>query len=546
MEPDIVIEDVRGVPMRVYASRPRSLLQLAGAVLGRPARDFLVCGDERVTDHELLADAQAVAASLQAQGLARGERVAVLAANSVEWGVAFWGVVAAGGVVAALNGWWAPDEVAYAVAHSEPRFLIVDAARLERLSGDAAGRAALSRIDATFVIDASEPDQLPFSSLVADGAGRERSAVSMEEDDPVAVFYTSGTTGRSKGAIATHRSWIAAVQSLQHVAAAGGPPPPDRLPEVGLATLPLFHVSGCQAALVAALVAGTRTVMLPGRFDPERAMAAIEAEQVTRWSAVPTMVSRVCRHAARARYDLSSVRSISYGGSPAPPELPALVRETFPNVRSVGNAYGLTESGTVISVNTGASFEGRPRSVGRPFPVIEVRIGAGGDEPGAARGGEPVPGPIELRGPMIMPGYWNDPEATAEILSDDGWLATGDLGYLDDDGFLYVTDRAKDVIIRGGENVYPAEIEQRLGEHPQVLEAAVVGIPDADLGERVEAHVRLAPGAALTDEELAAFVGAALAAFKVPASWVRVSDPLPRNATGKLLKNDIRASRARG
>lgn len=553
MEPGVVVELVRGVPMRVYADRPRSLLAIAGVVLGREARDFLVCGDRRVTDHQLLGDAQAVAAALQARGLEPGERVAILGANSVEWTVAFWGVVAAGGVVSALNGWWAPDEIAYALGHSRPRFLVVDAERLARLSADGGARAAIGGLDAVFSIGAADADggdasaSAAFGSLVEDGRGLERRAVPVDEDDPVAIFYTSGTTGRSKGAVATHRSWIAAVQSLQHVAAgAGATPPADRLPEVGLATLPLFHVSGCQAVVVAALVGGTRTVMLPGRFDPERAMAAIETERVTRWSAVPTMVSRVCRHEARSQYDLSSMRSISYGGSPAPPELPALVRATFPNVRSVGNAYGLTESGTVIAVNAGPGFEARPRSVGRPFPIIEVRIGAPLEDSMPAAEGEPVPGPIELRGPMIMPGYWDDPQATAEILSADGWLATGDLGYVDEDGFLYVTDRAKDVIIRGGENVYPAEIEQRLGEHPEVVEAAVVGVSHEDLGEAVEAHVRLIPSAIVTDAELGAFVAEALAAFKVPASWVRVAEPLPRNATGKLLKNEIRTGRVRG
>jgi long-chain acyl-CoA synthetase len=207
------------------------------------------------------------------------------------------------------------------------------------------------------------------------------------------------------------------------------------------------------------------------------------------------------------------------------------VRATFPNVRSVGNAYGLTESGTIIAVNSGADFERKPDAVGRPFPIIEVRIA---DSPAG------TPGEILLRGPMIMPGYWADPEATAEILDAEGWLHTGDMGRVDDEGFLYVTDRAKDMIIRGGENVYPAEIEQRLGEHPDVVEAAVVAVPDPDLGEAVKAVVRLVPGSTVTDAQLGEFVGAALASFKVPAQWVRVDGPLPRNAAGKLLKNALR------
>ena len=535
MPSPIVIEDVRGVPMRVFADRPRSLAQVADLVRTRPPREYLVCGDRRLTDHELLADAERIAANLRARGLRPGERVAVLAANGVEWAAAFWGVVLARGVVAALNGWWNAPELRYALSHCTPRFLVVDTPRFDRLAPEATP-ADLVPIESAFVIGEERPGTEAFGRLLEPPpAGATMPAEQADEDDPVAIFYTSGTTGRSKGAVATHRSWIAAVQCLQHLAAQAPPAPapaasvPEteaRVPDVTLATLPLFHVSGCQSTLVAGLVAGTRTVLLDGRFDPQRVMALIEAEGVTRWSAVPTMVSRVCRHPDRGRFDLGSVRAISYGGSPAPPELPALVRATFPNVRSVANAYGLTESGTVIAVNSGADFERRPHSVGRPFPLIEVRI---------------VDGEIQLRGPMIMPGYWDDPAATAEILSADGWLHTGDIGHLDDDGFLYVTDRAKDVVIRGGENVYPAEIEQRLGEHPEVVEAAVVGVPDGDLGEAVKAFVRLAPGSTVTDDQLATFVAGALASFKVPAVWERVSGPLPRNATGKLLKTLLRS-----
>lgn len=537
MAPQIVTEDVRGVAMRVFAERPKSLVQLAALVRARPAREHLVCGNRRLTDHGLLAEAEVIAANLRTRGLRPGERVAILSANSVEWAAAFWGVVLAGGVVAALNGWWKPQEVLYALGDCSPRFLIADEPRFDRLIA-VATPADLAVLDGVFLVGAVHAGAEPFERLLdAAPAGLPPTG---DEDDPVAIFYTSGTTGRSKGAVATHRSWIAALQCLQYLAAsapAASDAAEERMPEVTLATLPLFHVSGCQSTLVAGLVAGTRTILLDGRFEPERVMALIEAERVTRWSAVPTMVSRVCRHPDRDRFDLTSMRAISYGGSPAPPELPGLVRATFPEVRSVANAYGLTESGTIIAVNGGADFERRPDSVGRPFPIIEVRIGDGDSEADDTGG----PGEIHLRGPMIMPGYWGNSSATAEVLSPDGWLHTGDLGYLDDDGFLYVTDRAKDMIIRGGENVYPAEIEQRLGEHPDVIEAAVVGIPDSDLGEAVKAIVRVVTGSATTDAQLGGFVEEALASFKVPSVWERVTEPLPRNATGKLLKNMLRS-----
>jgi long-chain acyl-CoA synthetase len=537
----IVVEQVRGVPMRVFAQRPRSLVEVAALVRTRPASEYLVCGDRRVTDHELLDDAGTVAANLRDRGLSRGDRVAILAGNSIEWATAFWGVVLAGGVVAALNGWWKGPEVQYSLGHCTPRFLIADERGFERLAG-VAGSASLGALDGAFAIapsgSAGHAGSLlpahvqPFSHLLEPASAEPE--LTGSEDDPVAIFYTSGTPGRPKGALATHRSWIAAVQCLRYLASQATPAPEERAPDVTLATLPLFHVSGCQSALVAGLVAGARTIMLDGRFDPERVLGLIEAEHVTRWSAVPTMVSRVCRYSDRHRFQRDSMRSISYGGSPAPPELPDLVRETFPNVRSLANAYGLTESGTIIAVNSGADFEERPGSVGRPFPVIEVRIGDG--QPTGTLG------EIHLRGPMIMPGYWDDPAATAEVISADGWLRTGDLGHLDGDGFLYVTDRAKDMIIRGGENVYPAEIEQRLGEHPDVVEAAVIGMPDLDLGEVVKAIVRLVPGSEVSDAELSKFVGDELASFKVPAIFERAAEPLPRNATGKLLKNLLRSS----
>jgi long-chain acyl-CoA synthetase len=534
----IVVEPVRGIPMRVFENRPRSLMRLADIVRARPERELLVCGERALTDHELFDRAALVAGGLTARGLRRGDRVAMLAANSLEWAIAFWGTVAAGGIVAALNGWWTDDEVRYALGHCAPRFLVADREHLDRV--DLSG----SSVETVFEIDRASAGSSSTESFDAllDGQPLE-AAPAIDEDDPVAIFYTSGTTGRPKGAIATHRSWIAAAQSLQFLAARtaasapAAPPAVERGPDVVLATLPLFHVSGCQSTLVTSVVSGTRTVMLGGRFDPAEVLALIERERVTRWSGVPTMVSRVCRHPERDRFDLTSMRSISYGGSPAPPELPALVRETFPNVTSLGNAYGLTESGTIIAVNTGPDFEQRPRSAGRPFPVIEVRIGDG------LPAGEVDE--IHLRGPMVMPGYWDDPEATAAILSEDGWLHTGDLGFVDDEGFLYVTDRAKDVIIRGGENVYPAEIEQRLTEHPAVLEAAVIGIPHPDLGEAVQAFVRLADDAAdVTDEELQRFVAERLARFKVPAVIERVDAPLPRNATGKLLKPLLRDRRS--
>jgi long-chain acyl-CoA synthetase len=264
-------------------------------------------------------------------------------------------------------------------------------------------------------------------------------------------------------------------------------------------------------------------------------MSLIEAERVTTWVTVPTMIWRVVEHPARRRFDLSSVITVAYGGSPAATELQRRIRETFPNLRSQGNAYGLTETSSAATYNAGPELARRPDSVGRPFPIIDVRV--------VDEQLREVPcgqvGEVLVQGPTLMPGYWNDPSGTREAVTD-GWLRTGDLGYLDEEGYLYLTDRAKDLIIRGGENVYCVEIENRLCEHPAIVEAAVIGVPHPTLGEEVKAVVRVEPGSHPSAAEVRDWVSATLADFKVPAHVAFTEEPLPRNASGKLLKDVLR------
>jgi long-chain acyl-CoA synthetase len=280
-------------------------------------------------------------------------------------------------------------------------------------------------------------------------------------------------------------------------------------------------------------------VMIEGRFDPETAMQLIQDERISVWGAVPTMVWRVVEHPRRHDYDLSSVTTVAYGGSPSAGELQRRVQETFPSVRTMGNVYGLTESSSAATIISGQEFLDRPDSVGRPLPVVELRVVDPADP-----GGGPVEsgqiGEVWLKGPIVMPGYWGKPEATAETITD-GWLHTGDLGYLDGEGYLYITDRAKDMIIRGGENVYCVEIENRLVEHPAIAEAAVIGVAHPTLGEEVKAVVRLEPDAGpLTASEVQKWVAETLADFKVPAYIEFTASNLPRNPSGKLLKNVLR------
>ncbi|HXX89537.1 MAG TPA: class I adenylate-forming enzyme family protein [Acidimicrobiales bacterium] len=552
---EVVVEPVRGIPTQVYKVRMRSLREVSRAALARGDADtFLVYGDRRMGFGTFVEQADTVSRALaRRHGVGPGDRVAVLSANTPEWCLAFWGTVDAAAVLVGLNGWWKTDEILYGLADSGAVALVADGPRLERVLDRAGECPGLRTVFCTDPVGpalaaraaAAGVELLPFDSLLEDvPGGHDPLERAIDEDDPAVIFYTSGTTGRPKGAVSTHRSMIANLQNTIYVALAGAMADPLASPAANtdgqlasLLTAPLFHVSGCHSGMVVALAMGIRLVMLDGRFEPDKALALIERERVNVWSAVPTMVWRVVDHPGRDRYDVSSVSSVVYGGSAAAPELQRKVQEAFPKVRSLGNAYGLTESSSVATVNAGTDYLERPESVGRAVPTVELRItGQDGSALGAGETGE-----VWVKGPIVMPGYWNKPVETAEILVD-GWLRTGDVGHLDEEGFLTITDRAKDMIIRGGENVYCVEIENRLVEHPAVLEAAVIGVPHPTLGEEVKAVVVLEPGSSVGAPELQRWVAETLADFKVPAYVEFSAEPLPRNPSGKLLKNVLRGA----
>ncbi len=366
--------------------------------------------------------------------------------------------------------------------------------------------------------------------------------VDLAEDDHAVIFYTSGTTGRPKGAVSTHRSMISNLQNTIYNAVAGSMAGGGALPDAGegqnvsLFTSPLFHVSGCHSTLVVGMLAGLKLVMPEGRFTPETALELIQDHQVTVWATVPTMVWRVCEHPDRHDYDTSSVRSVAFGGSPSADELQRMIRDTFPNVTSTSNAYGLTETSSVATVISGQDAIERPTSVGPPVPTVRLKI----VDPTGAEVPTGETGEVCITGPILMAGYWNKPEATAEAIDAAGWLHTGDIGHVDEDGFLYITDRQKDMIIRGGENIYCVEIEQRLVSHPRIADAAIIGVPHPELGEEVKAVVQVEDGEQLGEAEVRQWVADGLAAFKVPAYVDITTDKLPRNASGKLLKNVLR------
>jgi len=564
---EVVHETVDGVPMKVYASRFASLRQVAELAELHGDAEFVVYGDRRYTFAGFLDQAKAVSTALVDDlGVGKGDRVAVLSQNNPEWALTFWGTVAAGAVLVGLNGWWSTDEVLYGLQDSGSKVLVADRKRFERVVAhldEAPELETVVLVDCTPADvdpDGLVPDRvrlLEFDALLAragDGTAVYPD-VHIDEGDHAVIFYTSGTTGRSKGAISTHRSMVAnlqntvfrsvadsAVRAELGISSEGVAPGSGKGQMVALFTSPLFHVSGCHSTMVVGLLGGVRLVMVEGRFTPEAALELIQAEQVRMWATVPTMVWRVCEHPGRHDYDTSSVKSVSFGGSPSADELRRMVRETFPNVVATANAYGLTESSSVATMLSGPEADLRPGTVGRAMPVVDLKVVDGRGEELPA--GEP--GEVLIRGPIVMPGYWNRPDATAETVVD-GWLHTGDVGVLDEDGFLTITDRAKDMLIRGGENVYCVEIEQRLVEHPAVADAAVVGVPHPELGEEVKAVLELAEGAEDPgDDALRQWVRDTLAEFKVPAYVERWDGKLPRNASGKLLKNVLRGEAPAG
>jgi acyl-CoA synthetase (AMP-forming)/AMP-acid ligase II len=531
--------DVDGRRMRVWKNAPSSLRAVFEFSKAHGDADFIVYEDERWTfDRHYAAVASASRWLVEQAGVSKGDRVAVAMRNYPEWSVAFWAAACLGATVVPLNAWWTGDELAYGLGDSETKVLIADIERWERVAPLAEAlpleRAVVARADAP-------RGTTSFESIIDSGAEGLPEVEIIPEDDAT-IFYTSGTTGNPKGALGTHRNICTNLFNLVYAAqsratvprdsqsSAPASPPPRA---TQLLSVPFFHVTGCHSTLVPTLAFGSKLVLMY-RWNAERALELIERERITSFGGVPTMVWQVLESPDFDKRDTSSVQGIGYGGAPAPPELVKRIREHFPTV-SPGNGYGMTETSSLAVGNGGEDYLRKPESVGRPSPVNDIMIAdESGNEVATGELGE-----VCMRGPNVVKGYWNKPDATAETFRD-GWLHSGDIGRVDDEGFLYIVDRAKDMVIRGGENVYSVEIEGVLYEHPAVSEAAVIGIPHRVLGEEVGAVVKRVQGAEVTEQELQDHVGQRLAAFKVPVHiWIR-DDDLPRNPAGKILKRELR------
>ena len=481
----------------------------------------------RLTFDDLRRGVSSVAAALRDRfGVGPGARVGLIAANSPEWILTYLAVTSLGGVVVAFNGWWTGAEIAYGVELTDPQLLVVDRRRAERMAGYHVPTVP------TLVID----DE--FAGLEQHDPSAELPSVDIDPDDPAAVLFTSGTTGRPKGAIQSHRGLLMLVTSTAFTATrtvAERPQTALRDEPTTLVQLPLFHVSGLQA-VYHTLGLGLRTVWPVGRFDEEQVLQFTERYRVTAWSLMATQIWRILEHEAFERYELDSLSFVGGGGSTWAPELIRLVHSRLPRAAAAMTfGFGQTETGGMGTVNAGPTVTAYPDSVGRPRPTVEIEIR---DLDGAPVD-EGVEGDIFLRGPFVFLGYWDDPDATAATIQPDGWMRTGDIGRVED-GLLYLSSRRTDLIIRGGENVYPAEIENRLVEHPAVFECAVYGVDHRLLGQQVKAVVVRRPGTeAPTPDELAAWVGQTLAPFKVPEHFEVRDEPLPRTATGKVMKHVV-------
>lgn len=537
--------EVGGSSVRVYKSSPSHL----GVVFERgqswPDREYLVYEEERLTFGRHRKMVRSLARELvQSYGVKKGDRVAIAMRNLPEWSVAFWAAVTIGAIAVPLNAWWTGAELSYGISDCGARVVILDADRYSRL------RPFIPKdtIDALIVTRGGEttPEVRTFASIVNrddDPEADWSSAVDIHPDDPATIFYTSGTTGRAKGALSSHR---AVCTFLSNVAIARARPvlregvTLQQLSQMSagqstaLLAVPLFHVIGCYGHLVSAMANGGKIVLMY-KWDAEQALELVEKEKINSFNGVPTIVLQALATARRSDRDLSSLQAIGFSGAPATPELASQIGREVP--RSIaGNAYGLTESSGLISAVWGRDYLSHPDSVGNPLPGVDVKVvdPDSGEVVAIGRIGE-----IWVRSAGVIQGYWNNSEASAAVIAD-GWLKTGDLGRLDSDGFLYIVDRTKDIIIRGGENVYSIEIENALLSHPDVLEAAVIGLSHPQLGEEVAAVVQVRSDAPITEDELTSYALEHLARFKVPRKIEIRSEPLPRNAAGKVLKGELR------
>ena len=538
--------EIEGVPTRVWKNALPNLAVLAAhANASFGDREFVVYEDERVTYAAWHRAVATLAHALQESGVKKGDRVALAMRNLPEWPVAFFAAAVTGAIVVPLNAWWTGEELAFGLADSGAAVLICDAERWDRISPYKAEMPALAHVMVARAGAAAMAEPaITLESIIgspknyADLADLPLPEVAIAPDDAATIFYTSGTTGKPKGALGSHRNLLTNGFSSAYSGAATmlrrGDPLPEPSIRASLLVIPMFHVTACSASMIPTIQAGHKIVLLH-KWDTVKAFEIIEREKINATGGVPFIAWQLIEHPDREKYDLSSIDAISYGGAPSAPELVSKIYEIFGAFP--GNGWGMTETMATVTSHVAEDYLNRPDSCGPAVAVSDVKIMS---EDGQVELPVGEVGELWARGPQIVKGYWNRPDATAETFVD-GWVRTGDLARVDDEGFCFIVDRAKDMIIRGGENIYSSEVENILYEHPAVTDAALIGIPHQTLGEEPAAVVHLAPGMTATEDELREYVSARLAKFKVPVKIIFTQDTLPRNANGKILKRDLKA-----
>ena len=531
---------IRDTAFTVFANAPSNLRALYESGLAHAENDFYVYRDERYSYQRMWDLAAQCANRLRERGLRPGDRVGVALRNYPEWIAAFMGITSAGCVAVAMNAWWSGEELEYGIEDSGLKLLFADVERSERLL-DRLARLAVELV----TVRHRQPGHPTWEEFVG-GAATAMPEDPIAPEDNATILYTSGSTAHPKGVLSTHRAianallgWecggaIAMAMNPQMGAAVGRAAPPPEHPPAVILTVPLFHVTGLVVQLLSSFRRGRKVVGMY-KWDVGEALKIIEAERITEFNGVPTMAWELVQSPERAKYDLSSLRSAGGGGAPMAPEHARQIDKTIAK-GAPGTGWGMTETQGLATTIGGAAFLERPRSCGRAVPpIVQVKaVKENGDDAQPFETGE-----LWIHGVMNFSEYWNKPAATAESLTD-GWVHTGDVGHLDDEGYVFITDRLKDMVLRGGENIGCQEVEAVLYNHPAVQEAAVFGVPDERLGETLAAVVAAKPGRALEPSDVQAFVAEHLAKFKVPDHvWVR-TDRLPRIASEKIFKRGLR------
>ena len=494
------------------------------------ANEAVVCGDERLTFAHLDHISDRAARGLVVRGVAKGERIAIAMRNCPSWIVSYMAIIKAGGIATLLNGWWESHEMEHAIRLTEPKLIIADAPRAKRIAAKCDDYEIVG-------LTIEEPVERAIAPLL-EGATGDEALPKLSPEDDATILFTSGSTGDAKGALSTHRAVTTGTYAYSLglivlkglLESEGNPPPTPRT----LLSVPLFHVTGEVPVMLNSFVVGRCMIIMP-KWDATEALRLIEKEKVTYFVGVPTMSLELMNHPDRHKFDLSSLKDITAGGAPRPISHVERLKAEFPEAQPA-LGYGLTETNATGCANFWSSYAAKPASTGRAQkPLVEVAILGAGDRLLAT--GET--GEIGIRTAANIKGYFRNPEATEETISPYGWVRTGDVGYLDEDGYLFIVDRKKEIIIRGGENISAAEVEAECYACPAVAEAAVFGAPDERLGEVPVAVIHVK--SALSEAELRRFLDGRIARFKMPERIIFSVEPLPRLGTGKIDRRALKA-----